>query len=309
MNKYIRQIVLPIVASFIWGYAFVFQKQATEANMPAFAYNAARSLVAAIVLGIIILIKSYLEKKKLISSVQKNKNYSKNLFVSGILCGIFLTAAVNLQQIGIAENAAGKAGFLTALYIVIVPILSIFFKKKVSTSVWIAVVIATLGLYFLCVKESFSIVTHDILLILCALCFAFHIITVSHFSEKVDGFELSCFQFIFCFIVSAIISLIIEPKVSLSILKNSAWSIIYVGVFSSAIGYTLQILAQKGTNPTVVSLLMSLEAFFSAVLAALVLTEKLHVREYIGCAFMLIAVIFAQIPERKKSNKNAVTSL
>lgn len=300
MNKNIRQILLPLVASFIWGYAFIFQKQATEANIPAFAYNASRSLVAAVVLGLIIVIKRLLEKRKLISPVARGKGYKKNLLISGLLCGIFLTTAVNFQQLGIAENAAGKAGFLTALYIVIVPLLSVIFKKRVTLSVWIAVVIATVGLYFLCVKESFTIVTHDILVLLCALCFACHIITVSYFSEKVDGFELSCFQFIFCFVVSGVISLIFEPKVSLEVMQNCAWSIIYVGVFSSAIGYTLQILAQKGTNPTVVSLLMSLEAFFSALMGAIVLSEKLQPKEYLGCAFMLIAVVFAQLPERKR---------
>ncbi len=301
MNKNIRQIVLPLVASFIWGYAFIFQKQATEANIPAFAYNSSRSLVAAIVLGFIILIKRLLEKKNIVTPVNRKKGYAKDLIISGVLCGIFLTTAVNFQQLGIAENAAGKAGFLTALYIVIVPLLGIFFKKKATLSVWIAVVIATVGLYFLSVKESFTIVTHDILLILCALCFACHIITVSHFSEKVDGFELSCFQFIFCFIVSGVISLIVEPRVSFEVFRNCAVSILYVGVFSSAIGYTLQILAQKGTNPTVVSILMSLEAFFSALMGAIVLSEKLSTREYIGCAFMLIAVVFAQLPERKKT--------
>ena len=301
MNKTIRQVVLPLVASFIWGYAFIFQKQATEANIPPFAYNASRSLVAAIVLGFIILIKRLLEKKKIVPTVSRTKDYKMNLLIGGLLCGTFLTVAVNFQQVGIAENAAGKAGFLTALYIVIVPLLSIFFKKKASLSVWIAVLIATVGLYFLSVKESFTIVTHDIFLILCAVCFACHIITVSYFSEKVDGFELSCFQFVFCFIASGIISLFTEPMMSLEMIKNCAVSVIYVGVFSSAIGYTLQILAQKGTNPTVVSLLMSLEAFFSALMGALVLSERLQPKEYIGCALMLIAVVFAQLPEKKKT--------
>ncbi len=254
-------------------------------------------------MGFIIVIKRLLEKRKIISAFERTKGYKKHLLIGGLLCGTFLTTAVNFQQIGIAENAAGKAGFLTALYIVIVPLLSIFFKKKVGISVWIAVLIATAGLYFLCVKENFTIVTHDILLILCALCFAFHIITVSYFSERVDGFELSCFQFVFCFVMSAVISLIFEPRVSFEVIKNCAVSIIYVGVFSSAIGYTLQILAQKGTNPTVVSLLMSLEAFFSALMGALVLSEKLQPREYIGCALMLIAVVIAQLPERKKAEK------
>ena len=124
MNKNIRQVVLPLVASFIWGYAFIFQKQATEANIPAFAYNASRSLVAAIVLGFIIIIKRLLEKKNVIPAFDRSKGYIKHLLIGGLLCGTFLTAAVNLQQVGIAENAAGKAGFLTALYIVIVPLLT-----------------------------------------------------------------------------------------------------------------------------------------------------------------------------------------
>lgn len=303
MSKNIRQILLPLIASFIWGYAFIFQKQATEANIPAFAYNAARSLIAAIILGFILLIKKLLEKRNIIVPISRSKKYCKHLFTGGLLCGTFLTSAVNLQQIGIAENTAGKAGFLTALYIILVPLLSVFFKKKATFPVWISVAIATFGLYFLSVKESFVIVNHDILLVICALCFAFHIITVSYISEKVDGFELSCFQFVFCFMVSGIISLIVEPKVSIDIFGDCAVSILYVGIFSSAIGYTLQILAQKGTNPTVVSLLMSLEAFFSALMGAVVLGERLSPREYLGCALMLIAVIFAQLPE-KKQNKD-----
>lgn len=299
MNKNVRQILLPLIASFIWGSAFIFQKQASNADIGAFTYNALRSIVAAVVLTIIILIKNSISEKRLTFKIKHSKEYKKDLLIGGTICGICLTCAVNLQQYALYTSTAGKAGFLTALYIVLVPLLSIFLKKKVSFSGWIAVILACFGLYFLCIKNNFSIVLPDILLLLCALFFSIHIITVSHYSLKVDGFELSCFQFVICFIASSIIALFFEGPLTISIIKDCYLSILYVGIFSSAIGYTLQILAQKGTNPTVVSLIMSLEAFFSTVLGAIMLNEILTRKEYIGCILMLAAVLISQVPSKK----------
>ncbi len=315
INKNIRQIVLPLIAAIIWGCAFVFQKEATNAHIPAFAYNSLRALVAAVFLAPIVVLFNRIETK----TENPPKPNIKLLIIGGICCGIFLTAATNFQQLGIEGTTAGKSSFITALYIVLVPIVGIFFKKKAPFTVWISVIIALVGLYFLCINvnfkdtgggisgffkaiaESMSITKYEIYLIICAVLFTFHILSVSYFSPKVNPIALSCIQFLVVGIVSGIISLCTEA-VDFAQIKNCISSILYVGILSSGVAYTLQIIAEKGTNPTIVSLLLSLESVFGVLSGAIVLQEKLLTREYIGCALMLFAVVLAQIePKTKKA--------
>jgi len=299
MNSHIRHIVLPLIAAFIWGTAFVAQSIGAETLGP-FAFNAMRSVVAFIVLAAGLLVYA-LFRRNLQAIVPRQK--VKKLLIGGACCGTVLTVASYLQQTGIAYTTSGKAAFITALYIVLVPILGLFLRKRANVFVWIGVAAAVAGLYLLCVKEGFSLAMGDIYVILCALVFSVHILTVDHFAAEVNGVALSCVQFLTMTVWSAIGMLFFET-VPWEQTGEFLWPVLYVGVFSSGVAYTLQIVAQKGANPTVVSLLLSLESVFGVLAGALIQDEKMLPREYIGCALMLAAVLLAQIPS-KRNNKEA----
>ena len=225
---------------------------------------------------------------------------NKELFKGGTLCGITLGIAMNLQQFGIAGSGAGKSGFLTALYIVIIPVLGIFFKQKQSLRVWISVVISVIGLYLLCIKEDFSIETSDLYLLGCALAFSIQMMLVSHYVKRVDGIRLSCYQFAIAAIVSAIFMLAAHEVPTFEMIKLSIGPLLYTAILSSGVAYTLQIFAQKGTNIAVVSLLLCLESVFATISGAVILHEVMSLREYIGCIVMFSAVIISQIPGKKE---------
>ena len=294
MHPRIRQTVLPLLAAAIWGSAFVGQSVAGE-YLPPFAVNAARSVVAVITLAVVILGFRCWETKKYGAPKAQNK---RQMLIGGIACGTILTIASNLQQIGLIDTSAGKASFITALYIVIVPLCSLFVGRKLGTNVWCAVALATAGLYFLCITSSFTVQRGDFFVFLCALFFSAHILCIDHFTRFVDGIYLSFVQFFTCMVISGVISLLTE-EVSLAGFRYWILPILYVGVFSSGIAYTLQIIAQTGTNPAVVSLLLSLESVFGVISGALILHERMSGRELFGCALMFSAVILSQLPERK----------
>ncbi len=293
-NKLVRQILCPVLAAAIWGSAFVFQSVAAD-YVPPFAFNAMRSAVGAAFLGLILLIKKGVTKKK------SAPGTVKKTLIGGAICGIALAVATNLQQAGLADTGAGKAGFITALYIVIVPILGLFLKRRTNILIWISVVLAAIGLYFLCVSESFTVSTSDLILMLCALTYAVHIMFIDSFSTGCDSIAFSCVQFAVAGIISAALSLIFET-VDMQSVRSVVWNVLYVGIFSSGIAYTLQIFAQQASNPTVVSLLLSLESVFATLCGAVILHETLIAREYAGCVIMLAAVCLAQIPLPKKKN-------
>lgn len=292
MNKAVKQLVLPLLAAAIWGSAFVFQHEAASSQIPAFAFNGLRCAAAAVALGLLILVIRFVNKD---FRKKKTNKQRQMLIIGGICCGLCLSFATNLQQIGIGHTSAGKAGFLTALYIILVPIISILLKKKIQLTVAISAVIALVGLFCLCITEKFTIELADIFLILCALAFAVHILCIDYFTNFVNGIELSFLQFLICSVISLIISLFTE-SCNLNHITLNIHSILYVGIISGGVAYTLQIIAQKGTNPTVVSLILSLESLFGALCGAIFLKEVLTPREYIGGALMLSAVILAQIP-------------
>ncbi|MCD7715359.1 MAG: DMT family transporter [Lachnospiraceae bacterium] len=218
--------------------------------------------------------------------------------VGGVCCGIALCVASNLQQIGIQYTTVGKAGFITALYIVLVPVIEIFLGKKSGIRTWISVVIAVAGLYLLCITDGFSIGTGDILILLCALAFSVHILIIDYFSPKVDGVRMSCIQFFVCGILSGIAMLIFEtPSVSAVI---QAWLPIgYAGILSCGVAYTLQIIGQKGTDPTVASLILSLESVVSVLSGWLILHQSLSRKELLGCVLMFLAIILVQLPQKE----------
>ncbi len=285
---HLKQNLCAILAAFIWGTAFVAQSVSTDFIEP-FTFNALRSIIATVFLLIVIFL---INKRGTIPKFKQNK---KALIKGGVLAGIILFIAANLQQFGIFnETSAGKAGFITALYLVLVPIFGLFFKKRASITVWISVVIATVGLYLLCIKENFTIELGDFYVFLCSICFAFHILTIDHFGENCDSLMLSFVQFFTVSVLSVIFALIFETP-NLNNIMHCVFPVLYVGVFSSGIAYTLQIVAQKGSNPTVITLLLSLESVFAVLAGAIVLKDVMSIKELVGCLLMFFAVILAQL--------------
>ena len=306
-NSRIRQVVFPIITAMIWGTSFVAQKSSSEMQVEAMTFNASRSIVAFFVLLLLVQVFKKFEKNDQPAPTPEEKKKSfKALIWGGFCCGTALALACNLQQLGIAGTSAGKTSFITTLYVVLVPICGLFLKKRVPLSVWISVMLAVAGLYCLCIKEDFSIAPSDFLVLLCAFGYTLHILVCDHFSPKMNGVALSCVQFLFTAIWSGIGMLIFEHP-QWSAISACLGSILYVGIFSSGVAYTLQILAQKDSNnPTMVSLLLSLESVFGALSGAILLHERMSGKELIGCVLMFIAVILSQIPNpfgRKKKAK------
>ncbi len=299
-HNQVRQVVFPILAAFIWGTAFVAQDLCADV-IDAFTFNALRSYIAVVVLLVIIFISGKLKKEQVQPSAEAAAKSRRDLLLGGLCCGTALAVASNFQQAGlVAGTDAGKAGFITALYVVLVPVFGLFFKRRVSLPVWIAVVCSVVALYLLCIKGDFSLAPGDLLILVCAVCFAVHILVIDHFTALVDGIKLSCAQFFVAAVWSTILSLIFSHP-DWSAILSCALPILYVGVFSSGVAYTLQILAQKDSNPTVVTILLSLESVFAVIAGAIILHQQMSVREYIGCVVMFAAVILAQIqlPEKK----------
>lgn len=297
-NQLIGALML-LVAAFIWGFAFVAQRQGMDHIGPT-TFNAVRSYVGVAALVPVVLVSDLIAGR---NPFRMHPDHSKkDLWVGGILCGVLLALASNLQQMGIVETSAGKSGFLTALYIVFVPIFGIFLRRRTPLLGWISVGIATGGMYLLCITEGFSLKTGDILLLLCALFYTAHILTVDRFVSATDGIRLSCLQFAVNAIVSTAFALIMETPELPGIL--AAWKpILFTGLFSSGIAYTLQILAQKRCPPQVASLIMSLESVFAVIGGWLVLNERLTPREGIGCILVFAAIILIQFaPTKKREN-------
>lgn len=297
----LKNSLLLLLAAIIWGSAFVAQSVGMDYIGP-FTFNGTRSIIGAIVLIPVFLVVTKLEKKK-------NPNYSigtkKNILTSGIVCGVIMFVASNLQQFGIQyTSSVGKAGFITALYIVLVPVLGIFIKRSCPAPVWLGVGLALVGLWFLCMDTSnLHIEVGDFLVFLCAIIFAIHILVVDHYSPLMSGVLLSCLQFAVCGILSFICALIFETVSFQAIL--SAWqSVLYAGILSCGVAYTLQIVGQKNMDPTAASLILSLESCMSVLAGWIVLHQALSLKELTGCALVFIAVIFVQIVVAKYEAKN-----
>ena len=291
----IKNGIMLVLTAFIWGTAFVAQSVGMDYLGP-FTFNGVRSLIG----GAALLPCIWLFQKGKGKATEKpSRGARKELIAGGIACGLLLFAASSLQQIGIQYTTAGKAGFITAFYIVIVPVLGIFRHKKINGKVWGAVAIALAGLYFLCITEKFAVGKGDILIFLCALVFSIHILVIDYFSPKVDGVKMSCIQFFVCGIVSLPPMFFTEtPKIGAIV---EGWApLLYAGVLSCGVAYTLQIIGQKNVNPAVASLILSLESCFSVLAGWMVLGEKLSMRESVGCVLMFAAIILAQLPDRKK---------
>lgn len=280
--------LLLLLTATIWGVAFVAQSVGMDYVEP-FTFNGVRNLLGALVLLPVICGMS----GKKAAAVEKKD--TRTLWLGGVLCGLCLCVASSLQQIGIQYTTAGKAGFLTAMYIIMVPVFGLFLKKKCSPFVGISIVLATVGLYLLSIKEGFNIGKGDIYVILCAVVFSMHILVIDYFAPKCNGVKLSCIQFLVCGVLCSVIALVVEEPTISGIL--AAWlPIAYAGVMSCGVAYTLQIIGQKGMNPTVASLILSLESVISVLAGWLLLNQTLSVKEIIGCVIMFAAIILAQLP-------------
>lgn len=298
MSKFtLRQSLLLLLTATIWGVAFVAQSVGMDYVGP-FTFSAVRALIGAVVLIPCIVLLKKVNREE--NRAEEKAADRKVLVTGGIACGVLLCVACNLQQFGIMYTSVGKAGFITAMYIVLVPVLGIFLKKKVGAKIWCGVLIAVVGLYLLCMAGSgFSIQKGDFLLMLCAVVFSLHILVIDYFSPKTDGVKLSCIQFLTCGILSGICMFLFEKPQLSNIL--AAWMpILYAGVLSCGVAYTLQIIGQKGMNPTVASLILSMESVISVIAGWLILGQKLSSRELLGCVLMFAAIILVQLPSKKK---------
>lgn len=301
-TRKIRNSFLLVITAFIWGVAFVAQSAGGDAVGP-YMFNCIRSIIGGMVLIPVIVL---LDRLHLTSRKPQTKQEKKTLLIGGIFCGVALCLASNVQQLGIYMGAsAGKAGFLTACYILLVPVLGLFLKKRCGWNIWIGVILTLCGLYLLCMEGSFSLRLCDGLLLICALCFAVHILVIDHFSPMVDGVRMSCIQFFVCGLLSGIPALLFDLPHSVKELSDwalvfcslDAWiPILYAGIMSCGVAYTLQIVGQNGLNPAIASLLMSLESVFAVIAGWLILKESMGARELAGCGLIFVAIILAQVP-------------
>ncbi|MBR2965491.1 MAG: DMT family transporter [Clostridia bacterium] len=293
MKKYLSTFMM-LVAAAIWGFAFSAQKAA--AHVPAFTLVFARSLLGAIFLFFLIMVLDRALKtgRRLVS--KRGLDFNKTELIGGTLCGIVLSLASVLQQSGIGSGTdAGKAAFITALYVVLVPVFSLVLKKRAPINAWISVAIAVVGFYLLCIKGDFSLEFSDALVLLCAVVFTTHILVIDRFSPRCDGVRMSCVQFAVVTVVSLVCAIFFEQPVSLDGITSAIGPILMLGIGSSGIAYTLQIVAQSNLNPTVASIVMSLESVFGVIGSALLLGETMSTREYFGCAIVFTAVVLSQL--------------
>lgn len=288
------------LTAFIWGTAFVAQSVGMDYLGP-FGFNGIRSLIGGVALLPCIYILGKINKR-----TAGEEGSTKTLIAGGLCCGLALFAASSMQQIGIQYTTAGKAGFVTAFYIVLVPVLGMFLGKKTGWKVWLAVAMALVGLYFLCITESFSVGRGDIYVFIGSLLFAVHILIIDYFAPRTDGVKMSCIQFFVAGILSMFPMAAFETTTVEGALRS--WGpLLYAGVLSCGVAYTLQIIGQKNMNPTVASLILSLESCISVLAGWVILGERLSVREGLGCVLMFAAIILAQLPEKTGKNRQPST--
>ena len=296
MNTQTKNSLLLLLCSFIWGTAFV--AQSAGSGMGAYSFLAGRSWLAVLVLIPTMLVFDAVNRRRTGTDGRpKTEAEKKQLVVAGLVCGTFLFAASAAQQIGITINpSTAKAGFLTAMYVVLVPVFGLFLGRKGSAQLWVSMVIAVLGLYLLCMKNGFTgIESSDWILLSCAVLFSFQIMAVDHFSPRMDGVRLSLAEFLVVSVESTVAAFLFETPTAAEFAAN-ALPILYCGVLSSGVAYTLQILGQRDLNPAIASLIMCLESVFSALGGWMLLHQNLSAREVFGCVLIFAAVVLAQLP-------------
>nr|WP_308626524.1 DMT family transporter [uncultured Eisenbergiella sp.] len=294
-----RSSLLLFLAASIWGVAFVAQSVGMDYMGP-FTFNAARSLIGGIVLLPLIAVRERSRKKNggEAEPPEKKKARRKVTLLGGCCCGLAICTASMFQQYGIQYTTVGKAGFITTLYIIIVPIMGLFFGKKVRRIVWAGAALAAAGMYLLCVNETLSLNKGDLLVFLCAVIFSVHILVIDYFSPKADGVKLSCIQFFVAGIICTIGAFLLETP-SWDALVSGAVPVLYAGVMSCGVAYTLQIIGQRNLDPTVASLILSLESVVSVLAGWVILDQTMNGKEIFGCVLVFAAVILVQLPGKK----------
>ena len=293
------------LTALIWGTAFVAQKSGLDYLGP-FTFNGVRSLIGGLALLPCIVLIDVIngQRPSLLGSCSSGERRLA-LIKGGVYCGIILGIASSLQQYGIKYTSVGKAGFITTLYIIIVPLLGVFFRRKVGLVMWFCSLLAIFGMYLLCFRGGGELNVGDGLVFLCSIVFSLHILLVDRFAPKADGVRMSCIQFWVAGVIATVCALLFEQVVWRDLL-NAKWPLLYAGVMSCGVAYTLQIVGQKSVHPVVASLLMSLESVFAALSGWVILHEKLSATELLGCAIIFIAVVIAQLPTKNegKQGKN-----
>ena len=287
-NREMKSNMLLILTAAIWGFAFVAQRVGMQ-YVGAFTFNGVRFALGSISLIPLII---YFKNKKTAEQTEETGNASA--LVPGIIAGSVLFLGASLQQAGLAYTTAGKAAFITGLYIVLVPLLGVFLKQGIGLNTWMGVVLAASGLYFLSVNEGFTIAFGDLLEIIGAFFWAVHILVIDHFTKKVDALKLSFVQFVMCSVLSIITAFIFED-ISMSGIGEAAIPILYGGLLSVGVAYTLQVVAQKHAKPSHAAIILSMETVFAAIGGALLLKENLGARGYFGCALMLAGMLLTQV--------------
>jgi len=286
---------LLLLGAMIWGAAFVAQTVGMEYVEP-FTFQACRSFLGSFVLLPVIAVLDQRGNPK----KPKTKADRRQLLISGIICGILLFAACSLQQLGLLYTTAGKSGFITNLYIILVPLIGVLLGKKVNPLIWVSVVLAAIGLFLLCGTQTMAIGKGELLTLGCSVAFAFHILYIDKVSDQVDGVRLSSLQFFVCGVISTVIMALFESPNPQSIAQ--CWlPICYAGILSSGVAYTFQIVGQAHTDPTTASLLMSLESVFSAVFGWILLNQTMRLREAVGCLVVFCGVLLAQLPMSRRT--------
>ncbi|MDD3400682.1 MAG: DMT family transporter [Eubacteriales bacterium] len=292
-----------LLTSVIWGTAFVAQGAVSDV-LGALTFNAVRNMLGALVMVPVWIIMSRVNPQQ--ARLTDNRKGYLTTLKAGLICGAFMFLGSFFQQFGITQytgiygtTAVGKAGFITALYVILVPIFGLAVKKRPSIQVWIAVVIALLGLYLLCVRDGFTIDMPDVYLFICAIAYAVYILFVDHYSNQVNIYLFSVIQLLVCSLIS-FAGMALFEKVVWSDVLASWFPIVYAGVMSSAVAFTLEAVAQKNIDPTIASLLFCLESVFAALSGWLILNEMMSAKELIGCGLMFVAVLFAQLKLKKR---------
>jgi len=302
MNKKIKSTIFLMLTAIIWGTAFVAQREGMSSIGP-FMFSALRMYLGTLTLAPIIyitLLRLKSNKHYIPESAKEKEAGNKLLMQGGLWCGLIIFLAANFQQVGLVSTSAGKTAFITTLYILLVPIIGIFLKRKLHWNIWAGVIIGTVGLYFLCITNSFSIAFGDSVVLIGAFFWALHILFMDYYAPKVMVSKLVAIQFFVSGSLSLIVSLLTEPIIFNGLMEAMP-SIVYTGIMSSGLAFMFQGLGQKDANPTTASIILSLEALFGAVAGYLFLSESFTQREFLGCVLMFAAVIIAQLPT--KTNK------
>jgi len=296
-SQAIRADLLMLLAAAIWGFAFVAQREGMETMGP-FLFNTARFFIGTVFLLPIVW---YLSKKKKISTGKETS--TKKLWIAGTVAGLFLFTASSFQQVGIQYTTAGKAGFITGLYIFFVPLIGIFFGQRTGSGTWLGAFIAVIGLYLLSINEDFSIARGDLLQLICAVFFAAHVLVIGYVAKRMDPLKLSLIQYLVSGVLSFFIAIAIEV-ITWQMIVDTAIPLLYAGIMSIGVGYTLQVVAQQHAKSSHAAIILGLEGAFAVLGGWLILDENLSTRGLIGCGLMLSGMFLSQLLPRLRFNKS-----